>query len=218
MATFRFSVIPGVFICPQTFLNDKYGEPFVPTVIQQHELDRIMDTISLAHQRELEEAAAKAAAAEAAVAAAAAAAAERSAAEVSETSTGTEPEVNKHSRRVPVITPDDTPAPSVYPSPRRASKQLDSSELAANKSIGPTPPSTTGSERRSSGISLLKRTAAKIGRVTTAIKGMRKEYSNVEYPDVGLLHTWYELDNNAIPPVYRLCNIRYLVWYLLSCK
>ena len=53
--------------------------------------------------------------------------------------------------------------------------------------------------------------ASEVGKEVVAIKTMKGELALRDYvPDPGLLKTWYQLDENVVPPVYRLHRIRYM--------
>ena len=52
------------------------------------------------------------------------------------------------------------------------------------------------------------------GKGVVLAKAFKREYSSLqegtpdEYPDAALLRTWYYLDENSVPPIYKLDNIR----------
>ncbi len=56
----------------------------------------------------------------------------------------------------------------------------------------------------------LRHTASTVGSAALTIKSLKKEHSwaKEDVPDPDLIKTWYKLDENNIPPVYRLQNIR----------
>ena len=52
--------------------------------------------------------------------------------------------------------------------------------------------------------------ANEVGKEVMAIKTMKGELAlRDDIPDPGFLRTWYQLDENVVPPVYRLNKIRY---------
>ena len=54
-----------------------------------------------------------------------------------------------------------------------------------------------------------RRRASEIGKEVITIKTMKGEFgSRDDIPDPGFLQTWYQLDENVVPPVYRLNKIR----------
>ena len=51
--------------------------------------------------------------------------------------------------------------------------------------------------------------ASEVGKEVVAIKTMKGELVlRDDVPDPGFLKTWYQLDENVVPPVYRLHRIR----------
>ena len=65
--------------------------------------------------------------------------------------------------------------------------------------------------RESSNLDSWRRRASEVGAECIVIKGMKRDYripTDDLYPDPDLLTSWYTLDTNHVPPVYRLNLIR----------
>ena len=58
-----------------------------------------------------------------------------------------------------------------------------------------------------------KRLAGKLSKQARVVKVMRRDGGAIECPDPKLLRTWYALDANCMPPVYRLQRIRWVGYW-----